>query len=95
MSDVSLSVIGIKPPDEKWKKMKAVYDACVVAESQLPTDVENFFGGEEPDKKGVIVEIEKTKAVSKYSDEMIDGFEVDLTKLPPDVKIIRFTANYD
>lgn len=28
---MSLNVMGFKPPDEKWKQMKAAYEACCAA----------------------------------------------------------------
>jgi hypothetical protein len=87
---MSTHVCGFKPPDEKWRKMKAVWDSCVAAGLPLPDGVEKFFEYCGPDESGVRVEIEKNAAVNKYQGNASSGFEVDLTKLDPDVKIIRF-----
>ena len=40
---MSSHVTGFKLPDEKWKKMKAIYDACKVANISPPQEVNEFF----------------------------------------------------
>jgi len=93
-----MHVYGIVPPDEKWKKMKAVWDACEAAGTDPPDDVEKFFNGESPDEMGVLISLDSYKkfhpSLKEYSAEMQNGYEVDLTKLPPEVKIIRFVNSY-
>jgi len=91
---MSTHVTGFKPPDDKWKKMKAVYDACKAAGIHPPEDVDDFFGSSPPDDRGVEVEIERHPCTKKYSDDMRQGFEIDIRKLPPDVTIIRFYNSY-
>lgn len=92
---------GIRPPDATWKKMKGVYDACTAANLPIPDEVDKFFNGAPPDTLGVRVELvvshEKTchEAVRLYKAEMQEGFEVDISKLPPDIKVLRFVHDYD
>jgi hypothetical protein len=83
---MSTSIKGFIPPDDKWKKMKAIYDACRVAKINLPDEVEDFFDGEKPDENGQIVEIPHTE----YQDDYSQGIEVEIAKLPKNVKVIRF-----
>jgi hypothetical protein len=90
----SLHVNGIKPPDKKWKEMKDVWDACKAAKIDPPTAVELFFFDGRPDNKGVVIDLEEHECVTEYKDDMIDGYDVDLSKLPPDIKIIRFYCSY-
>jgi hypothetical protein len=87
-------IVGIKPPDDKWKKMEEVWSACEHASIPTPKLVEEFFGDSAPDPAGVIVELEGTPAVTKYAVDMEDGFEVHIDKLPKDVKVIRFYNSY-
>ncbi|GAF68286.1 unnamed protein product [marine sediment metagenome] len=87
---MSTHVIGFKPPDEKWAKMKAVWDACEVSDITTPETVYNFFEGEPPDDSGVRIELETDGCVTQWKGDMEDGFEVDVSKLPPDVTVIRF-----
>lgn len=87
---MSTHVIGIKPPDTKWRKMKAIYDACVEAEIDPPDEVQKFFVWEKPDPKGVIADIKNHECCSLYKDNISEGFEIDLKKLPKDITIIRF-----
>lgn len=87
---MSTHIVGFRPADELWKKMKAAYEACEAADIDIPKDVKKFFGGEPPgDKPGMEVEIEELEAVSGYSDESRDGYEIDVRKLPKDIVIIR------
>ena len=86
---MSTHVVGFKPADSKWKKMKAVWDACTAAGVDPPNEVEDFFDGIYPgDDPGMSVDIKS--AVAEWSDEGCSGHEVDVTKLPKDVTVIRF-----
>ncbi len=88
---MSMYVVGIKPPDAKWNKMKKIYDACQEADMDVPDAVMDYFDGEDPDDKGVLLDESRLgKAVSEYCVEGCSGFEVELSKLPKDVKILRF-----
>lgn len=90
---MSIYVVGFRPADAKWKKMKHIYDACVTAGVSIPEEVDKFFDNESPgDKPGKEIGIDT--AVTEYNAEMCEGFEVDITKLPSDVKIIRFYNSY-
>lgn len=92
---MSTSVVGIKPPDEKWKKMKAIWDSCVAADVDPPNEVSEFFGWEDPDNSGVLVYKDKMgDAIQKYDDNYQSGYEVHIDKLPSDIKIIRFTNSW-
>lgn len=83
---MSTHVIGIRPPDSDWIKMKAIWDACKVAGVTVPTEVEEFFDGESPDPAGVVVKV----LTRKWSGIESQGYEVDIETLPLGVKIIRF-----
>ena len=90
---MSTGVVGFKPPDDKWKAMKAVWDACKAAGVPAPKAVEDYFGEVPPDESGVYVSqraLEKAGAVRNYTEDSQQGFEVLLDKLPKDVTIIRF-----
>lgn len=88
---MSTHVVGFRPPDAHWKNMKAVWDACHAAKVDVPEAVEQFFAETEPDEAGVVVDLEKTGATQKWSDGRgCEGFQVDVSKLPEGLKIIRF-----
>ena len=91
---MSTSVYGIVPADDKFKEMAEVYYACKKAGLDVPEEVEDFFDCEEPDEKGRIVEIESEPFVSEYTDNMKEGFEIDVSKLDPKYKIIRFVNSW-
>lgn len=83
---MSTHVIGIKPPDDLWVRMKAAWDACLAAGVAMPDGVEEFFNDEDPDPAGVLVEV----PTRKWSDNSREGVEVDLADLPAHIKTIRF-----
>ncbi len=91
---VSTEIIGFKPADEKWKKMKAIWDSCEKAEIDVPDEVDKFFDGYPPDNAGVEVKLEGTPCCSEYDSEDGEGFEIQIGKLPKAVKVIRFVNSW-
>ena len=87
---MGIHVKGFKPPDERWEEMKQVYDSCKKAEIEVPEEVNDFFNGEEPDEAGVEVNIK----TSEYTEEMVEGFDVNIKDIPDDVQILRFYYVY-
>ena len=83
---------AIRPPDAKFRKMKAVYDACKVADVDPPDDVDEFFDGDEPDPAGTQVEMEK---VQLLEGEYELGFQVAVKDIPKWATHIRFVHRPD
>lgn len=83
---MSTSVVGFIPPDSTWEKMRAVWDACAAAGVDPPGEVSDFFGDEPPDAHGREVELPHRE----WKAEMREGVEVDVSALPPNVKVVRF-----
>lgn len=83
---MSTHVVGIKPPDADWLKMKEVWDVCTEGGYDPPEAVQKFFGWQTPDPDGVQCEIPHEEC----TDEDCDGFQIEIAKIPPGVKIIRF-----
>lgn len=74
---MSTHVTGFRPPDERWQAMKAVWDACTAAKTQIPDEVMAFFGDEAPDPRGVEVKI----PFAEYKADMCEVPHVDLHPL--------------
>lgn len=89
---VSTHVVGFKPPDDTWKKMKAVWDSCEAAGIRIPKEVCEYFNDTTPDDSGVVITLEKHPCCKKYNNtnQAEEGIEITLSDLPKDVKIIRF-----
>jgi hypothetical protein len=88
MMGMSTHVVGFLPPDEDWRRKRAAWHACADAGVGPPKELEEFFGYEEPGEHGREVKIHD--AISKWSRDGGAGYEVDLSRLPPEVKVIRF-----
>lgn len=86
---MSTHVMGFQPADEEWDKMKAAYEACTAADIEPPYAVMDFFDYEDP-AESCGKEVDISQAVTEWSADMKDGFQVDLSKLPKTVKFIRF-----
>jgi hypothetical protein len=95
---MSTHVVGFAPPDETWLKMKSVWDACEAAGVTVPENVSKFFNYERPDAAGVCIELDHYKTphecLKKYRADSQEGFEIDISKLPPQIKTIRFFNSY-
>lgn len=95
---MSTYVVALKQADDKWRQMKAVYDACQAADVPAPPEVDDYFGGMAPDPSGVIIDhphLVDVGAVTEWTDgNMREGYEVALGKLPAYVTSIRFINSY-
>lgn len=95
---MSTYVLGIRPADENYRKMLAVWEACQAAKVKPPREVEDFFAGIDPDPAGVKVDLsEQSSGVKKWrgeKNEAAEGIEVDLRKLDPTIKILRFVNSW-
>ena len=78
---MSTSIVGFRPPDEKWRKMKKVWDSCSTAGIEPPEEVSKFFEWEPPDDAGVEINLEGTSAVREYNAESRYGYEVVIAEL--------------
>ena len=69
--------------------MKKAWESCENAGVPIPKDVLDFFDHNPPgDKPGMTVQIDD--AVSGWGDGEREGYEVDVSKLPAEVSVIRF-----
>jgi len=91
---MSMHAVGFVPADDNWKKMLAVWDSCRAAGVAPPSDVLEFFGHVYPDGAAG-AEVDLSKAMRKWTDgDMREGIEVELSKLLPNVTLIRFYCSW-
>lgn len=86
-------VVGFRMPNKKYKKMLAVFKACHRAGVDLPEEVESFFGGKTPDEVNEEIDL-PGDCCRKYKNDMEEGFEIIVDKIPEDVTIIRFVNSW-
>jgi hypothetical protein len=85
-------VEGFIPPDDAWRKMRDVRNACVAAGIRVPDDVDRFFNFEAPDPQGQRVPL---KDVAKeWRNEHSEGIEIVIADIPKSVKVIRFINSW-
>lgn len=86
---MDITIVGFRPADDKWRVMKTIYEQCEEIGVPIPKEVLAFFDHQAPDESGVRVEIADTECCREYSNDYESGYEIDVTKLPKDVTIIR------
>jgi hypothetical protein len=90
----SYCVYGITEPDDTWKKMQAVLTACYEAGIQAPDAVMEYFGDSDPEADGMTVNVSDAEYVTEHNEDCENGFIVDVSKLPPQFKKIKFVVRY-
>jgi hypothetical protein len=89
MSRMEPFVVGFRPPDEEYYRMRASYDCHCELDLDPPHQVTDYFGlMGMPDEAGT--EVPLGDAVQEWEGFMSEGYEIHLDKLPEDVKVIRF-----
>lgn len=97
---MSTHVVGYKPRDDEWEAKLKVYNSCIESDTELPDSIQEFFeevldNGDDPNETpGSEVDVTKCGALSVYSADMQNGYDIDISKLPPDVKVIRVYNSY-
>lgn len=86
---MTMSLMGFRPPDEKWLAHKKVWDACHEAGVPIPPETRAFFEGSEPDPAGIVVDLYSHPCCSGWVSDYADGVEIDVSKLPPQLTKIR------
>ena len=89
---MSVRITGLRPPDERWERMRDVWEACRVAGVPLPAEVDHFFDHKDPHPKGVEVllgDLIESGALRTGGNEVVAWFDLDVTKLPDGVTKLR------
>lgn len=99
----SLSIKGVKPPTKEYLDKLNAYRACEAAGVPVPKEILDFFEDRNlngVDPNGIEVGLTWSGSTSRHhaslkecSGERGWGFDVDLDKLPPGVKILRITLS--
>jgi hypothetical protein len=91
---MSTHIVGFKVPDDKWYQMKAVWDACRTAKVDPPTVVEKYFEFTSPEEYGTPVQEKALTGILEYRDDMRQGYDIFVDKLPEGVKVVRVYNSY-
>lgn len=87
-----MHIVGFMPPDEEWRKMKAVWDACEEAGVEVPMIVGDFFEWVDPDPRGL--EVDLGDFLKRYNGEGQCGRELYVEDIPAKVNMLRFYNNW-
>lgn len=87
------NIVGYREADDKFNAMKEAYLACVKAGIEIPDEVEEFFDDKDPtDMVGQEVSI--SDSLEEWEGRCASGYEVDIDKLPKNLKKIRFYTSW-
>ena|SRR3990172_2472156 len=96
-SDMYLQAF-IPDTDETYKKHKKVLIACNEADVDLPKETAEYFGYDYPEmcalEEKLRVELQKGVHYEEYRDDGVEGFDIELKKLPQGVTKIRVYNGY-
>ena len=88
---IALIYHGIVEPTDEFKKKYEAFMACRAAGVNPPQELWRYFGNDEPNPSGLVVEIKSKRVrVNEYS----DVFEIDLRHLRPDITKIQIGVSY-
>lgn len=93
---MSSYVVGFRPADKKWEEMLAIWNMCKKAKVAIPEEVIDFFDDCDPNgKPGLDVSLPED-AVEEYNHDKHcqSGYTVDVSKLPKDVRYVRFINSW-
>jgi len=85
-------VEGFRPPDEEWKRMATIYNLCLKSKISVPEKVLAFFNDAPPHENGVLIDI--GDCVEYFTEDVVQSWTVNITKLPEGIKHIKFTNSY-
>ena len=85
---MSTHVLAFRAPDEKWEKMKTVWDSCEAAGIEPPGDVLEYFNHEAPDNSGV--EIDISPILKDFQTDCQSGYSLRIKDIPSFVTELRF-----
>ena len=90
---MGLHLYAVTPAtDKKWKKMKAIWDACKDAKIDPPPEVDEFFNGETPDDDGVVEEIDEL--LSRRDSNGYDSWDIAIKRIPEGATMLRIDMHY-
>lgn len=84
-----LRVVGLSFPDDTWRKMRAVYDACEDAGLSVPSKVLEYFDYKEPNERGLEINLTVSDAVREDMVETREVVEIELSKIPANITVLR------
>ena len=88
---ISISVQAYRAFDEKYGKMRAIYKHCCELEIDVPDEVLDYFGDDEPSRYGLPVDLYKHESIEQ---EDCCGCVINVKKLPENVEKIRVRVWY-
>ena len=97
----STSVQAFRDMDGEFRKMLDIKLYCDRQNVSYPQEVENYFrsNGSFPAEDAEtlqeqLLSVGIEAALSEYSDESSAGYEIEVAKLPKEVKTLRFTNSW-
>lgn len=89
--------VAVKPADDNYNAKLTAYRACEAAKIPIPNELVEFFGDTRPDDTGVIRALDfptEHESCRKWRDDSSEGYQVDITRLPPGTRYVRFYCSW-
>lgn len=83
-----IEITCIKPVNEKYVRMRDVYNACVIANVEIPDEVKIYFEDKPPPEGDQQIEVNGYPAKLGGIENVMGGVKINLDLLPEDFRII-------
>lgn len=87
-------VAFVSSNDPIFQKHWRIWTMCRDERVSLPKETEEYFRGCDSPEDKLTVNLVKGQHYTDYHEDMVEGFEVDITKLPPGVQVLRFYNSF-
>lgn len=91
---MSTHVKAFRDMDGEFARMLEAKKFCDARKLSYPKEVDEYFQGDadlnEQSLRNQFLEVDISTAVVEWCDESSEGYEVEVTKIPKEVKTIRF-----
>lgn len=99
---MSTNVVAFRDMDGEFSRMLDIKQFCDQKKVSYPQEVKDYFKDvdledytpdgdlDDGDLHDAMLKVDISAALQEWSDDSSEGYEVDVAKLPSDVKTIRF-----
>jgi len=95
---MSTNVQAFRDMNGEFARMLEAKKFCDERKLSYPKEVDEYFQGDadldEHSLREQFLEVNISSAVTEYRDDYSEGYEVEVAKLPKDVKTIRFRNSW-
>ena len=95
---MSTHVVAFRDMDGEFARMLQIKRLCDESHVSYPKEVDVYFGNEAGEDEAYLrdtkLEVPLGDALKEWSEDSASGYEVEVSRIPSDVKTIRFSNSW-